>query len=85
VVKAGKTPVLDADETRELLASIDTATPVGLRDRALLALMVYSFARVGAAVGMKVDDVYTQNRRLWVRLREKGGKLHAMPCHHRLS
>ena len=48
----------------------------GLRDRALIALMVYSFARIGAAVGMKVEDVYTQNHRLWVRLREKDGKRH---------
>jgi integrase len=64
---------------------IDTATPAGLRDRALIALMVYSFARVGAALGMKVEDVFTQNRRLWVRLREKGGKAHAMPCHHNLE
>jgi integrase len=47
--------------------------------------MVYSFARIGAALGMMVDDVFTQNRRLWVRLREKGGKRHAMPCHHNLE
>ena len=57
----------------------------GLRDRALIALMVYSFARIGAALAMKVEDVFTQNRRLWVRLREKGGKAHAMPCHHSLE
>lgn len=47
--------------------------------------MVYSFARIGAALGMKVEDVYTQNRRLWVRLREKGGNRHEMPCHHNLE
>jgi integrase/recombinase XerC len=47
--------------------------------------MVYSFARIGAALGMTVEDVFTQNRRLWVRLREKGGKRHAMPCHHNLE
>jgi integrase len=56
-----------------------------LRDRALIGLMVYSFARIGAAIGMRVEDVYTQNRRLWVRLHEKGGKQHAMPCHHNLE
>jgi integrase/recombinase XerC len=39
----------------------------------------------GAALGMAVEDVFTQNRRLWVRLREKGGKRHAMPCHHNLD
>lgn len=85
VVRQGKTPVLDPAEARQLLDSIDVATPAGLRDRALIALMVYAFARVGAALGMKVEDVYTQNRRLWVRLREKGGKAHAMPCHHNLE
>src|ERR1035437_4052281 len=47
--------------------------------------MVYSFARIGAALGMKVEDVFTQSRRLWVRLHEKGGKDHAMPCHHNLE
>ena len=85
VVKTGKTPILDAAEARHLLASIDATTHAGLRDRALIALMVYSFARIGAALGMKVEDVYTQNRRLWVRLREKGGKRHEMPCHHNLE
>lgn len=83
--RTGKTPVLDPSEARQLLDSIDTSTHAGLRDRALIALMVFSFARVGAALAMKVEDVYTQNRRLWVRLREKGGKRHAMPCHHSLE
>ena len=53
--------------------------------RALIGLMVYSFARIGAAIGMRVEDVYPQNRRLWVRLHEKGGKQHALPCHHNLE
>jgi len=83
--RTGKTPVLEPAEARALLDSIDITTPAGLRDRALIALMVYSFARIGAALGMKVEDVFTQNRRLWVRLREKGGKAHAMPCHHNLE
>ena len=84
-VRKGKTPVLDPLEARQLLDSIDVSTPIGLRDRALIALMVYSFARIGAALGMRVDDVFVQNRRLWVRLREKGGKRHEMPCHHTLE
>ncbi|SAK41828.1 phage integrase family protein [Caballeronia hypogeia] len=81
----GKTPVLDATEARQLLDSIDVSTPIGLRDRALIALMVFSFARIGAALAMRGEDVYVQQRRLWVRLREKGGKTHAMPCHHTLE
>jgi site-specific recombinase XerC len=85
VVTSGQTPVLDPAEARALLDSIDVSTHSGLRDRALIALMVYSFARIGAALGMAVEDVYTQNRRLWVRLREKGGKRHEMPCHHNLE
>ena len=84
-VRRGKTPVLAPEEARQLLDAIDVTTPVGLRDRALIGLMVYSFARVGAALSMKVEDVYVQNRRLWVRLREKGGKRHEMPCHHNLE
>ncbi len=83
--RTGKTPVLDPSEARQLLDSIDSSTHAGLRDRALIALMVFSFARIGAALSMKVEDVYTQNRRLWVHLREKGGKQHAMPCHHSLE
>ena len=79
-VKKGKTPVLGADEARALLDAIDTATLIGLRDRALIGLMVYTFARVGAAAGMRVEDVYVQGRRTWVRLHEKGGKRHEMPC-----
>jgi integrase len=85
VVTSGQTPVLDPAEARALLDGIDTGNHAGLRDRALIGLMVYSFARIGAALGMAVEDVFTQNRRLWVRLREKGGKRHAMPCHHNLE
>jgi site-specific recombinase XerD len=83
--KIGRTAVLAPEEARALIDSISITTPAGLRDRALIGLMVFSFARIGAALGMKVEDVFTQNRRLWVRLREKGGKPHAMPCHHNLE
>jgi len=97
VVKKGKTPVLKADEARELLDSIplkigpepkegeeDNRPPslIGLRDRALIAVMVFSFARIGAALGMKVEDYYTEGRRGWFRLHEKGGKRHEVPAHH---
>jgi integrase len=55
---------------------------LGLRDRALIAIMVYSFARIGAVIKMKVGDYFVQGRRRWVRLHEKGGKEHDVPCHH---
>jgi len=84
-VKKGKTAVLSAEEARKLLDSINPSSHMGLRDRALIALMVYTFARIGAALQMKIEDVYTQKRRTWVRLHEKGGKRHEMPCHHNLD
>ncbi|MFZ5706273.1 MAG: tyrosine-type recombinase/integrase [Pseudomonadota bacterium] len=84
-VRRGKTPILAPDEARLLLDTIDIGTDAGLRDRVLIGLMVYTFARIGAAVAMTVDDAFVQNRRLWVRLHEKGGKRHEMPCHHNLE
>ena len=84
-VRRGKTPVLAPSEARALLDAIDVTTIAGLRDRALIGLMVYSFARIGAALAMQVEDAYVQQRRLWVRLHEKGGKQHEMPCHHNLE
>lgn len=83
--KRGKTPVLSAEEARQLLDSIPTDTLIGKRDRALIGLMIYTFARIGAATSMEVRDVYSQNRRLWVRLHEKGGKQVELPCHHSLE
>ena len=62
VVRTGKTPVLQPAEARQLLDTIDTSTVRGLRDRALLAVMVYSFARVSAVVGMRVEDYYQQGK-----------------------
>jgi integrase/recombinase XerD len=82
VVKKGKTPVLTAAEARQLLDSIDVSTLIGLRDRALIGLMCYSFARVSAAAGMDVEDYYQQGKRSWFRLHEKGGKFHEVPAHH---
>ena len=83
--RTGRTPVLEADEARAMLDSIDTTTPAGLRDRALIGLMIYSFARIGAALAMQRQDMFVQGRRLWLRLHEKGGKRHDMPCHHMLE
>jgi integrase/recombinase XerD len=83
--RKGKTPVLTPEEARTLLDSIDTTSLPGLRDLALIALLTYTFARVGAAVAMRVEDYFVQGRRGWVRLHEKGGKEHEMPSHHNLD
>jgi site-specific recombinase XerD len=90
VVKRGKTTVLTAEQARELLDSIpltrkiklpDGTTKekpclVGLRDRALISVMMFAFAHIGAVVAMRVEDYYPEGKRWWVRLHEKGGKRH---------
>ena len=85
VVRKGKTQVISAEETRELLNAIDSDTIIGLRDRALISFLVYTFARVGAAIKMRVEDVFAEGKYTWIRLQEKGGKQHEMPCHHTLE
>ena len=74
--------MLSPAEARTLLDSIDLGKPSALRDRSLLATMVYSIARVGAMVSMNVEDYYRQGKRWWLRLHEKGGKFHQVPAHH---
>lgn len=85
VVTKGKTPVLTAEETRTLFESIADVSVVDKRDRALIAAMFFTFARVGAVVTMAVEDYYPQGKRMWLRLQEKGGKQHEMPAHHTLE
>ena len=85
VVKTGKTPVLNGAEWRKLIDSIPTETVRDLRDRALIATLTYSFARIGAAVRMKVEDLRSKGAGWQIQLHEKGGKQHAMPCHHALA
>jgi integrase/recombinase XerD len=84
-VRTGKTPALIADEMGVLFEAIDTDTLVGLRDRALIGLMAFSFARVSAAVGMQVKDYYYQGRRAFFRLHEKGGVYNVVPVHHKAA
>jgi len=83
VVKRGKTPVLSVEDTRKLLDSIPTDSLQGLRDRALIGVMLFSFARISAVLGMQISDFYENGRRRWFRLFEKGGKHHEVPVHHK--
>jgi site-specific recombinase XerC len=85
IVKTGTTPVLDAKEWRKLIDSIPTETVRDLRDRALIATLSCSFARITAALKMKVEDLRPQGAGWRVRLHEKGSKEHEMPCHHALA
>jgi integrase/recombinase XerD len=82
VVRRGKTPVLQADQARTLIDSIKTDSIIGLRDRAIIGIMCYTFARVSATVHMNVQDYYQNGKRWWIRLQEKGGKRHEVPAHH---
>ncbi len=84
-LRRGKTPVLDAEQARQLLDSIDTSSIVGLRDRAIIATMVYTFARVGAVAGLDVEDYYQHGKRWRVRLHEKNSKVIEMGVHHNLE
>ena len=85
VVTTGATPVLSPAEARRLLEAIDTGTLAGLRDRALVSVMLYSFARVSAVIGMRRQDYFRQERQGWLRLHEKGGTRHDVPAHHRAA
>ena len=80
IVKTGKTPVLDGKEWRHLIDTIPTDTVRDLRDRALIATLTYGFARVGAALKMRVEDLQSKGSGWLIRLHEKGGKQHMMPC-----
>jgi site-specific recombinase XerD len=82
IVREGKTPVLSGPEARALFESIDVSQPAALRDRALLGVMVYTFGRISAVLAMDVTDYFQVGRRMMIRLKEKGGRQHAMPVHH---
>ena len=85
VVTKGSTPVLSPAEARKLLDCIDRGSLAGRRDRALVSVMLYSFARVSAVLGMRRQDYFRQGSRGWLRLHEKGGKRHDVPAHHRAA
>lgn len=81
----GKTPAFTTEEMHRLFESFDTESLIGLRDRALIGVMAYTFARVEAATQLRVKDYLQQGRRSYIRLREKGGREKEIPCHHKLE
>ncbi len=81
-IKRGKTPVLSAEEARQLLDAIETDTIIGLRDRALVGVMVFSFSRISAAISMRVEDYFQAGKRWKFRFMEKGGKYNEVFAHH---
>src|SRR6202047_18605 len=85
VVKRGKTPVWSREDAKKLLESIPRDDLAGLRDRALICTMLFSFARISAVLCLKRQDFYYQGPRRWLRFHEKGGKEHEMPAHHEIE
>jgi site-specific recombinase XerD len=81
----GKTPAVVEGEVQKLLGAIETSTHTGLRDRALLGVLAYTFARIGAVVNLKVEDYYPSGKRFLFRFKEKGGKEKELPVHHKLE
>ena len=81
----GKTPAFVEGEVQTLLGVTETSTHTGLRDRALLGVLAYTFARIGAVVNLRVEDYYPSGKRFLLRFREKGGKEKELPVHHKLE
>jgi site-specific recombinase XerD len=68
-----------------VLESIDTSHVVGHRDKALLATLAYTFARIGAVVNLKAEDYFQSGKRSLIRFKEKGGKEKEIPVHHKME
>ncbi len=84
-VVEGKTPEITKDQVRRLLLSIDTTTPVGLRDKAIIATLVYTAARAGAVANLRLRDVQWDGSQYALRFHEKGGKSRLIPVRHDLQ
>jgi site-specific recombinase XerC len=82
ITTRGKTPALTPAQARQRLDAIDTRDVIGLRDRALIGVMLFSFGRVTAVAGMCVEDYFPAGEGWWFRLAEKGGRRHEVPAHH---
>jgi integrase/recombinase XerD len=81
-VVEGKTPALSVEQARRLLTSIETSHVVGLRDRAIIATLIYTAARVGAVAKLRLRDYYADGNQWWFRFDEKGGKARTIPARH---
>jgi integrase/recombinase XerD len=84
-VVEGKTPEIGAEQARTLLRSIDASNVVGLRDRAVLAVLVYTAARVGAVARLSVKNLMHDGSEYTLRFSEKGGKSREIPVRHDLE
>jgi len=84
-VAEGATPEISIEQARKLLRSIDVAHVVGLRDRAVLGILAYTGARVGAVATLRLGDLRNLGEQRYLRFREKGGKVREIPVRHDLD
>jgi integrase/recombinase XerD len=81
----GKTPEITLDQARTLLLSINTRTTVGLRDRAIVAVMLFTAARAGAIAKLRLKHFVHDGSQWTLRFEEKGGKSREIPVRHDLQ
>jgi integrase/recombinase XerD len=84
-VTVGKTPTADPEQARRVLKGIVTDNVVGLRDRAIIATLIYTACRVGAVAKLQRKHFYTDGRQWYLHFDEKGGKDRHIPCRHDLQ
>lgn len=80
----GKTPEISIEHARRLLKGLDVSHSVGLRDRAIIGILIYTAARVGAVAKLKRSDFYEVADQHCLRFHEKGGKVREIPVRHDL-
>ena len=81
----GKTPAFETEEVQKILSGIDVSNLIGLRDKALIATLAYTFARITAVVSLRTADYMQIGKRSFLRFVEKGGKEKEIPVHHKLE
>lgn len=84
-VLEGKTPEISVKQARMLLQSIDTTDVVGLRDKSIVSVLVYTAARVGAVAKLRVKDFYDSGDQFCLHFDDKGGKSREIPVRHDLQ
>jgi site-specific recombinase XerD len=81
----GKTPEITVEQARTLLKSLDTSHALGLRDRAVIAILIYTAARIGAVAKLRRQDFRHDGSQWTLRFAEKNGKDREIPVRHDLE
>jgi site-specific recombinase XerD len=84
-VMEGKTPEISVEQARMLLSSVKNSTAAGLRDRAVIGVMIYTAARAGAVARLRMKHFTFDGSQWSLRFEEKGGKMREIPVRHDLQ